>query len=382
MKKIAILTNSVFTCGGEQRVVCIIANELSKLYEVTVYTEDKSFDSNPYDLIDKISVKSFAPFSAGIITKGFRFLFKIPLFSFFRNFAFSWKITHFTKKLATRLRDLLNGKYDTVIAVSDRLTLLLGYAKKYGLDVRTIMWEHNSFECYFRTKNHRCWKQDKLFIETSKYFDECVVLNEDYAEKYKKYLGIDCKVFYNPRSFVSKQKAELNNKTIISCCVLDIEPKGLDLLLDSFEIFAKKNPDWKLLIAGNGTDKSKLEHIVQQKGLGDRVEFLGYRSDVKELLLESSIFVLPSRWEGFPMSLTEAYECGLPVVVYDIPATIPFRKNNDCIVCKSFDTKEYAEALLKLAENFDLRKEIGTNATKFAASISKESIIKKWLEIV
>lgn len=382
MKKIAILANSVYTCGGEQRVTCIVANELSKSNEVTIYTEDKSFDSNPYGLNDNVVVQAFSPFAAGIITKGFRFLFKLPLFSLLRNFPVSWKITHFNKKLALRLKTLLDGKYDTVVAVSDRFSLLLALSKKYGLNSKTIMWEHNSFECYFRTKNHRCWKQDKLFSDYSKYFDECIVLNEDYAEKYKKYLGIDCKVIYNPRSFNSEKKADLINKSIISCCVLEIQAKGLDLLLDSFEIFASKNSDWTLKIVGDGQDKTKLENIVKEKGLSDRVEFLGYRSDIKELLLESSIFVLPSRWEGFPMSLTEAYECGLPVVVYDIPATLPFRKNDSCFVCKAFDVNEYAERLLQLANDFELRKKLGKRATEFSSQISIENIIKKWLEII
>lgn len=381
-KNIAILTNSVFTCGGEQRVVCIIANELSKFHNVVIYSEDKDFSNNPYNLNNSIKVHKFSPFDCNIIIKGFRFLFKLPLFSLFRNFAFSWNITHFTKSSALRLKKQLENNYDTVIAVSDRLTLLLALSKKYGLNVKTIMWEHNSFECYFRTKNHRCWKQDPLFIKYARYFDECIVLNEDYANKYKQYLGINCKVIYNPRSFISETKASLLNKTIISCCVIDIEPKGLDLLLDSFELFSQKNSDWTLQIVGEGADKEKLEKIVEEKQLTNRVKFLGYRTDIKELLLEASIFVLPSRWEGFPMSMTEAFECGLPVVAYDIPAILPFNKNGECIVCKSFDTKEYSEKLLQLANSLEMRKESGQKAIKFSESISKENILNKWLEIV
>ena len=383
MKRIAILTNSIFTCGGEQRVVCILANALSQSHEVTIYTEDSpTTKDNPYNLSPTVHIEYFHPFATNIIIKGFRFLFKIPGLNLLRTFPWTWKLTHYNKGLAKKLRDTLQGKYDSVIAVSDRLSLLLGFTKQVGLQTKVLAWEHNSFEAYFRTKNHRLWKQDALFINAAKYFDHCVVLNEDYAEKYKKHLGIECDVIYNPKSFVSTEKARLLNHTIICCCVLDIEPKGLDLLIESFDLFIRNTKDWKLRIIGDGTDKEKLEQMVKERNIQANVEFLGYRKDIRELLLDAAIFVLPSRWEGFSMSLTEAYECGLPTVAYDIPALIPFKRQNACIVCEPFNVQEYAKALQKLASSLELRQEYAKKTQAFAEQISIENITKKWIEIL
>lgn len=383
MKQIAILTNSVFTCGGEQRVVCILANALAEYNQVTIYTEDSPTNQdNPYNLSSAIQIEYFHPFATNLIIKGFRFLFKLPGFKILRNYPWTWKLTHYNKSIVYRFKNSLQNKYDTVIAVSDRLSLLLGFTKQAGLQSQTIAWEHNSFESYFRTKNHRLWKQESLFITAAKGFTHCVVLNEDYAEKYKKHLGIDCKVIYNPKSFVSLEKAQLQNKKIICCCVLDIEPKGLDLLINAFDLFTKNTKDWKLCIIGDGTDKQKLEQMVKEKKLDSNVEFLGYRKDIRELLLDAAIFVLPSRWEGFPMSLTEAYECGLPTVAFDIPALIPFKQNDACIICEPFNVQEYSNALQKLANNFELRKEYAKKAQAFAEQISIENIINKWIEIL
>ncbi len=78
------------------------------------------------------------------------------------------------------------------------------------------------------------------------------------------------------------------------------------------------------------------------------------------------------------MSLTEAYEVGIPAIFFDIPATIPFRKNNEGICCKSYNVQEYADAMLKLASDESLRIEMGKNAIKFAESISIENIILQW----
>ena len=154
------------------------------------------------------------------------------------------------------------------------------------------------------------------------------------------------------------------------------------MLIDSFYKFAKKNTDWILHIVGEGPDRKRIEQMISEKNLQSRIKLLGYREDIKELLLNASIFVLPSRWEGFPMSLTEAYECGLPTVCFDIPATIPFRNNGSALTAKSFDTQDFADKMLLLAENYKLRIETGKKAADFAKTLSVESFINKWQTIL
>lgn len=383
MKKIAFLLNSIFTFGGEQRVACILANSLVDNFDVTIFTEDSpEITDNPYNLSSKVQVKYFSPFKANLLEKLIRALLKLPVIKYLRNFGWTWKLSHYNNHLSKRLKTLIGNDFDTVIALSERLSVLLGFAKKMGLNSKVIVWEHNSYECYFKTPYDCLWKQEKLFIEAAKYFDNCVVLNEDYSDKYRKYLGVSSCVIYNPRSFVSKEKSKLENKIIICCCRLSIRTKGLDLLIDAFENFSKQNSDWELHIVGEGKDRKKIEQLIQKKNLKQRVKLLGYRSDVKEQLLNASIFVLPSRWEGFPMSLTEAYECGLPSVFFDIPATIPFRNNNSALTAKSFDTKDFSEKMLLLTKNSSLRKEMGANAADFAEELSVELFEKKWIDIL
>ena len=186
-KKIAILANSVFTLGGEQRVLAILANGLSKNFEITIYTEDSpDLLQNPYNLSNNVNIIYFKPFKVLFFTRIIRGLLKLPVIKLFRNFDWTWKLTHYNNFIQKRLYKLLsNQHYDTIIALSDRLSLLLGLTKKIGLKSKIIAWEHNSFESYFRTKNVRLWKQDNLFKKASKNFDECIVLNEDYTYKYK-----------------------------------------------------------------------------------------------------------------------------------------------------------------------------------------------------
>jgi glycosyltransferase involved in cell wall biosynthesis len=80
-------------------------------------------------------------------------------------------------------------------------------------------------------------------------------------------------------------------------------------------------PDARLRIIGEGPERERLERQSRDLKLGGSVEFLGYRSDIPELLREAGLMVLTSRREGMPNVILEGMASGLPVVCTDIPAT-------------------------------------------------------------
>jgi glycosyltransferase involved in cell wall biosynthesis len=73
-------------------------------------------------------------------------------------------------------------------------------------------------------------------------------------------------------------------------------------------------PDCDLILAGDGPQREVLEKTADDRGLADRVHFLGFRTDVPRILARSEMLVLPSRWEGMPNVVLEAMAAGLPVV--------------------------------------------------------------------
>lgn len=75
---------------------------------------------------------------------------------------------------------------------------------------------------------------------------------------------------------------------------------------------------WTLDLVGDGPRRRIVERRARELGLADRVRFLGHRDDVAELLADAQLFVLASRWEGFPRSILEAMRAGLPVVASDV----------------------------------------------------------------
>ena len=384
MSKIAIFTYSIFTVGGDQRVVSLIANKLSEKHEVTIFTMDKVNSGKPrYNLDESIGIDYYHPHKGDAVSFVLRAATHLTPVVVYDWFPKGIERAYCPNKYAGIMNDLISDEYDTVIATAWQLSIILGKVKRlYSRGFRAIAWEHSSYEAYFERKHFYLNNNTQLFADNLRYVDSIVVLNNDYQEKYLRKLGLDSEVIYNPKSFVISSVSKLNNRTILYCGRIDDNFKGIDLLLDSFDKFCNRNSDWRLLIAGDGPALKKYKGLAETLDCGNRVEFLGSISNVREMMLEASIFVLPSRFEGFPMSVTEAFECGLPVIAYDIPAMEPFKESGGAVCVPCFDTDEYSSRLLELADDIELRQRLGRNARNFAGQLDIDIIGEKWEDIL
>jgi glycosyltransferase involved in cell wall biosynthesis len=95
------------------------------------------------------------------------------------------------------------------------------------------------------------------------------------------------------------------------------EQKGHHYLLEAAALV----PDATFVLAGDGELRPAMEQRARQLGLGDRCVFLGHRSDIPDLLLAADLFVLPSLFEGLPVSVLEAMEAERPVIATDVGGT-------------------------------------------------------------
>ena len=117
---------------------------------------------------------------------------------------------------------------------------------------------------------------------------------------------------------------------------------------------------WKMSFAGDGPLLQEAEEFVERENLRDRVNFLGNREDITELLHKSSLFVLLSDWEGLPLSVLEAMRCGLPILASDVGGVkeAVYDSKNGYVVSKN-DLDELIEKLTILLTNSSLRMEMG-----------------------
>ena len=143
-----------------------------------------------------------------------------------------------------------------------------------------------------------------------------------------------------------------------------VPQKGIDVLIRALAQTAGGAQSWGLTLVGDGPERGALEQQVQQAGLQNRVHFLGFRPDPQTLLLQSGVFVLPSRFEGMPNALLEAMAAGLPVIVTDAspgPLEVVEHGMNGWVV-PSDDPSALADALDRLAADPNLRERLGAAA--------------------
>lgn len=143
---------------------------------------------------------------------------------------------------------------------------------------------------------------------------------------------------------------------------LEIE-KDHGTLLGAFAIVAYRCADARLVIVGDGSQRSELQHAAYALGLATRVHFLGLRDDVAELLPHLDVFVLSSRNEGLPFALLEAMACARPVVatsVGEIPRVIQHEVSG--LTVSPGDPKTLANALTAVLDNRPLATAMGATA--------------------
>lgn len=132
-------------------------------------------------------------------------------------------------------------------------------------------------------------------------------------------------------------------------------------MLDIFARVHAARPEAHFLIAGAGmTEEEEMGTLTRERGLAGAVHLLGVRSDVGALLAGADVFLLPSRFEGFPNAVMEAMAAGLPVVASDVGG-IPdlVRHGKDGFLHAADDVEGMAQSVLTLLDDAPLREQLG-----------------------
>lgn len=374
MYRILYCTSAIYSAGGVERVVSVKANYFAEQlgYDVTVIvTEGKGRDC-------------FFPISD-----------RVRVINYELNFEELWRLSFFRKVVAYYCKqyrykrmlkaDLMRIQPDITISTLRREINFLTGINDGSLKIGELHVNRSNYRSFDANHSNplkrlfaRVWMNSLLWH--LKRLDKMVVLTDNALSDWPELDNV-VKI-PDALPFKVDSKSELNSKRIISIGRYAYD-KGNDLLLRVWSIIEKEFADWTLDIFGNG-DKEPYQKLVEELGIDyNRCHLYGPIHDVKKQYLSSSIFLLPSRFEGFGLVIIESMACGVPVVSFDCengPRSI-ITDGEDGYLVSPFDVNAFAEKVMHLMRNEELRKRMGTNAQKSVSQYNIDKVGLQWKQL-
>ncbi|MCQ2222845.1 MAG: glycosyltransferase family 4 protein [Bacteroidaceae bacterium] len=383
--KILFYTNSIYSFGGVQRVLAVVAKALAEEHDVTILTLDDPSreDKTMYGLNESSLTIAHMQYKASSRTeycacKAVSALYKRVLPK--TETTASWYArSSFAPASRRQLTNYINdGGFDVVVGVHVFLAMHIASIKD-KISAKTIGWLHNSYEAMFEKEPPYVPRVLWHFCKTQlRRLDNVVVLCDSDVDQFRRKMQLKTTRIYNPLTVRAVGKADPTSRRFLSMGRMENGHKGFDILIRAFALFAQKDEDWQLDIVGEGPEQDALQALIDSNQLGDRVRLHPFTKDVGQYYRQSSVYVLASRWEGFGLVLTEAMSYGQSILASDLPVT------RELLVGRPFaslfpmgDEAALADAMLRVAQRDDLE-DMAEQAIDYASHFGTNAIVGEW----
>ena len=276
-------------------------------------------------------------------------------------------------QLVRRLRRQRGG-----ILMATRPSLNLLTAQLAAPGVLTVGQEHMNFPQHrpaLAEVLHRAYRRLDAFT---------VLTNDDLADYSRVLAGSDTRLVRIPNAIspLTGGLADPASRVVVAAGRLTRQ-KGFDRLIPAFQQVVREHPDWRLRIYGAGPQRDRLRSLIRDRGLGGSVRLMGRVDGMGEELAKGSIYVLSSRFEGFPMVLLEAMSKGLALISYDCPRgpSDLITPGEDGLLVPEGDVDGLARALLELVEDGERRRRFATAAVRTASRYQPDVIGRQWEDL-
>jgi glycosyltransferase involved in cell wall biosynthesis len=270
------------------------------------------------------------------------------------------------------VRKLRRVRAGVVIATRPSLNIIGSLLRRPGvvaIGQEQIFFEHRPPELQAAIRRH-CGDLDAM-----------VVLTETDRRSYREALPPQTRIERIPNAVpaLGGAQRDLSGKVVLGAGRLTRQ-KGFDRLIVAFDEVARREPQWTLRICGEGPGRPKLQKRIDNRGLSERAQLVGAVKDLGNEMEQASIFVLSSRFEGFPLVLIEAMSKGMPVVAFDCytgPSDI-VEDGRVGFLIPNGDVPALAEAILELIGDEPKRRRFGAAAAELAMSYEISTIGPRW----
>ena len=352
--KILYITNGITGSGGLERVLSIKTNCFVEKYhhEICIFSLNEENKEPFYNFNSKIKFYSFS-------------LSKNSIYNFYLYLKNLIQVVKFTKP-------------DLIIVCDDGLKgffLPLLFKRTYHM----IYERHVSIQVFGNTKGSRL----KLYLmrKLALLYDRFIVLTNENKNEWKGLTNI-C-VIPNMSPFYSLKTSTLRSQKAIAVGKIAYQ-KGYEYMIEIWSYVHKEFPSWQLHIYGakSSTYFNILEKI-KYYNLENVVFLHDPEKHIEEKYLDSSIYLMTSRYEGLPMVLIEAMTCGLPCISFNCPCgpkDIIIDNVNGFLIPNN-DIKLFAEKVLLLIRDEQKRLNMGQNARETSQNYSQNYLSSIWNDI-
>ena len=419
------INKNISTKGGAERVLIELANELIvRKHDVTIFCIDtKNRDEFMYpvlpevkncnligpsnNLIDKIKFEFFINVATyrDKLYKKVNQLIQIPS-SLFKNSdppkslsseKTPSKLSHYTSEYSWRLLHLaFRYKFNWQGIIKQHKPDILIFFMPSRLFIHVpYMLTDRDFPIIFSFRNileHDLKWAQKIhpaglikFNKALELMDAITVLLPEVKTELPELLQNKVHIIPNPiLQIASKKRArpatETEPKTILVVGRL-VEQKNHSVLVESFARLSHQYPNWQVKIFGEGELREELTSQIHKLKLQNRILLVGNTDDIYEQYRKAHIFAMPSKFEGFPMTLGEAMAHGLPSVGFDNARGVNYlvqHEYNGLLADGSNPVESLAACLEKLIVNAEMREKLGRNGIETAKLYTPEKVYDLW----
>lgn len=351
---LCFLIDDFSAVGGIQRVVSLIANELTKINGVHVLSLYQEHGNNNVELYNE----------------------KVILNTLIQG---KKKYVQQSLKAAYLVRDYLKrNDIDILIGTSEMMSPYCYLATRF-LSIPFVCWTHTPALNNDEAKIQSLCKC--LGVKTS----SCTVTltEESKIALIDKYRINHVIVITNPidPKLMNDINYDYKCKRIVTVGRICYQ-KYYEKLVEVAAIVLHKHPDWKWDVYGDGNDRNKIEELIESNNLKDKLILKGDVNNMYNLYKNYSFQVMTSRFEGFPMTLLEGVANGLPLVGFDIAGVNDIiKEEKNGFLVPAYDEVKMSESIEKLISDESLRKEMSSYNRDNRDIYSIEKTANNWNEL-